>query len=272
MTETFIVPTITGGREIRVIEKDGDTWMPCKDLGIALGLDRSTLYHHVQRNRDFFGETAIGGDKLSPDEGDLWVNEQGLYLLLARISVGRIAPAAKAAVIQFRKDIPVFLQQYRKKEIVQVQPQELDEVVAYDLREAKQIAELTGTDPLAMQAAILDKHGYPELAEVLTRQLSTLSPRAPSQPGIWMTPTDIGKECGLSARQVNSWLYNHDFQYPDGTVWRLTIRGEAHGEEYPYTSPYAHTEIRIRWNRSVLVASGLKRPIPESQTALPAHA
>jgi hypothetical protein len=202
------------------------------------------------------------------------VNERGLYLLMGKISADRLKnPEAKAAMIRFQRWVPELIQQYRKKEIAPVQQpapaQELDEVVAYGLIEAAQIAKLTGTDPKALQAAALRKLGYPELADVL-------SPPAPAsvhgEPGIWMTPTDIGRECGLSAREVNSWLYNHDFQYPEGPLWKLTAKGEAYGEEYLFTSPYKHTETRIRWHRSILFASGLKRQIADDQAALPAKA
>lgn len=121
-------------------------------------------------------------------------------------------------------------------------------------------------------AIVLRKHGRGDLAEVLQQPAMAGAAPTPSQPGIWMIPQDIGNECGLSARQVNSWLYNHDYQYPDGLVWRLTAKGEAYGEEYLYTSPYKHSEVRIRWHRSILIAAGLKRPLPGSQAQLSARA
>jgi hypothetical protein len=45
-----------------------------------------------------------------------------------------------------------------------------------------------------------------------------------------------------------------------------------HGREYLYTSPHQHSEIRLSWRESILYASGLKRPIPDDQLALPARA
>jgi len=196
MTEALTIPTIFGGKEIRIIERYGNTWMPCKDLGLALGLDRTTLYRHIQRNRDFFGDSAIPGDILSHDEGDYWVNEIGLYSLLSRISTGKVLPEAKAAIIRFRQDVPGLLQMYRKKEIAPVQPdpRELDEVISDDLREAKQIAELTGTDPKLMQAAALRRHKngmYDAFAEVLEKQ--ALSVRH-GEPG-WHNPSGLVELC-----------------------------------------------------------------------------
>jgi hypothetical protein len=57
-----------------------------------------------------------------------------------------------------------------------------------------------------------------------------------------------------------------------GRIWRLNPTGEMHGKEYVYEATSGHREIRIRWRESILYASGLKRPIDESQLALPARA
>jgi phosphoglycolate phosphatase-like HAD superfamily hydrolase len=264
MTEALTVPTVFGGKQIRVIEKGGETWMPCKDLGIALGLDRSTLYHHVQRNRDFFGDSAIDGDILSPDEGDLWVNEQGLYLLLARISTGRVNPDIRGAIIRFRQDIPKFLQQYRKREIAPV-PAAPD--ICAELQEARELAVICGKSPESFQAVILRKHGKTELADALTPSL------VHGESG-WYTPTRLIEtfmrhDPTLTPKRLNQYLSNTrengvwaPFQYRDENhIWRLAPRGIPHGKEKEYTVPdTGHKEIRILWKESVLAAAGLKRP------------
>lgn len=282
MTEALTVPTIFGGKQIRIIERNGETWMPCKDLGLALGLNRTTLYRHIQRNRDFFGDSAIPGDILSHDEGDYWVNEIGLYSLLSRVSTGKIHPEAKASITRFRQDIPELLRMYRKKEIVPAKSEsrELDEVVSDDLREAAQIAELTGTDPKLMQAAALRRHNngmYDAFAEVLERQ--ALSVRH-GEPGRY-NPSGLVELCGdphLTADRLNKWLENYredgewkPFQYREGRFWRLTRRGMEHGREYQYNLGNGHSEPRISWRASVLYACGLKRDIAPDQIALPAR-
>jgi hypothetical protein len=83
--------------------------------------------------------------------------------------------------------------------------------------------------------------------------------------GIWLNATQIGARCGHTAREVNHYLEWHRFQYKqDGSVWRLTERGEAHGEEYWIETTAKHREIRIRWRESILTASGLIRPPGET--------
>jgi len=136
-----------------------------------------------------------------------------------------------------------------------------------ELQQAKELAEVCGKPAEIFQAVVFKKHQMPEFAEVLQAS-GPITPSA-SERGFWMTPRDIGRECALSAQQVNQYLYNNNFQYPEGPIWRLTEKGEIYGEEFPFTTVYKHTEIRIRWHRSILVASRLKRPISENQLALP---
>lgn len=262
------------GKEIRVIEHAGEVWMPCRDLGLALGLDRTTLYQHVKRNRDFFGDDAKDGDNLSPDDSDLWVNEGGLYTLLARISIGRVTPIAKAAIIQFRKSVPVIIQRYRKKEIVQVVS---IEGIKTELLQAGEFADTCKKSPELFQAAIFRKHGMTEYADAL--QVPSVVHAGTG----WYNPTGLVELCNdplLNAERLNWYLKNNPkdperrpFQYRDENgIWRLTALGMEHGKEYWYTAPSQHQEIRIAWRESILYASGLKRPIANDQAALTAKA
>ena len=267
--------TLFEGKEIRVIEKDGEAWIPCRDLSLALGLDRYTLYQHVKRNRDFFGDDAKDGDNLSPDDSDLWVNEGGLYTLLARVSIGRVTPIAKAAIIQFRKSVPVLIQRYRKKEIVQIPP--APDIKA-ELVEARGLAEACQRSPETFQAAILRKHGKGELADVLQ------VPAIVHGDSGWFNITQLVAMCNdplLNPERLNWYLANNPkdperrpYQYRDpNRLWRLTSLGREHGKEYMFTAYTQHSEVRIAWRESILYASGLKRQIANDQAALaaPAH-
>lgn len=266
-TDLIPLPTFEG-KEIRAIEHQGEVWIPIRDLGAAWGLHRTTLYQHVTRNKDDFEGFAKVGDILSQGlPGEIYINEPGLYMLIGRLSKAQIKnPAAKEMIIRFRKSAPKILQGARKGEIHQ--EQQLDEVVAYDLIEAKQIAKLTDTDPKAMQAAILRKHGYPEIADVLRPAITH------GESG-WYNTTRLIALCNdpdLTAERLNWYLKNKGFQYRDGYIWRLTPDGLIHGREYNFEAPSGHVEIRIAWRESVLFASGLKRQISNDQTAFTAKA
>jgi prophage antirepressor-like protein len=253
--------TLFEGRDVRVIERDGEPWFPLFDLAAAWGVDRKTPGNLVDRNKELFaGMFHSDGDVTYHD-----VNERGLYVLMGKISADRLKnPEAKAAMIRFQRWVPELIQKYRKKEIVQ-QPINQDAALKASLSTARLLATETGGDLAAFQRIALEKCGLGDWAPAL----STVPKHG--EPG-WYNPTQLGEMCGLTAEQVNAYLYNKAFQYREGKIWRLNPSGEMHGKEYVYEATSGHREIRIRWRESILYASGLKRPIDESQLALPARA
>jgi prophage antirepressor-like protein len=277
MTEPSFIQLFES-KVIHIIERDGEPWFPLADLAEAWGIDRKTPGNLIGRNKDLF-------DGMFRSDGDITyhdVNEKGLYLLMGKINADRLKnPGARDAMIRFQRWVPSLIQQYRKKEIVpataEPEKQELDEVVSYGLIEAKQIAELTGTDPRVMQAAFLRANGYPEYADVLV-------PPAPGyvhgEPG-WYNPSGLVELCNdpaLTPERLNKWLENYredgewrPFQYREGKIWRLTRRGMEHGREYPFNLGNGHSEPRISWRESVLYAVGLKHRVSQDQMQIPAR-
>lgn len=249
MTEALTTPF--EGKEIRTFEYEGEIWFPLADLAAAWGVDRKTPGNLIGRNEALFkGMYFSDGDVTYHD-----VNERGLYLLMGKISADRLKnPQARDAMIRFQRWVPELIQRYRKKEIVPVQQQPSG--IIGELQEARELAAICGKSPESFQAVILRKHGKAELADALQATV----PFTHGESGQWMNPSEIGHECCLTAQQVNYWLLNHGFQYKDGPLWRLTPKGTDYGEEYVFEATSKHSEIRIRWNRAVMVASGLKRP------------
>ena len=281
MTEAL--STLFEGHELRAIEKDGEIWIPLSDIASAWGIDRSTPDNMIERNPEVFAGlvTTVLDAASTPMKS---INERGLYLMMGKITTGRVKnKSARESIIRFQRWFPELIQRFRKGGIVPAKsgPEELDEVIAYDLREARQIAELTGTDPKLMQAAALRQHKngmYDACAEVLERQ--ALAVRH-GEPG-WYNPSGLVELCNdpnLTSERLNKWLENYredgewrPFQYREGKLWRLTKRGMEHGREYQYNLGNGHSEPRISWRESVLYACGLKRDIAPDQTALPERA
>lgn len=254
--------------QVRAIEQDGEVWLPLIDLADAWGYDRTSLPKNLERNKTVYDGCSRTMDILSHDgtktESQECINEIGLYFLLARVSTGKMKnPGVREAIARFRKSVPELIQKYRKKEIVPVQA---PDIVA-ELEAVKKYAKACECDFHILQAAIFEKHGEKELA----KKISNIPDLVHGEPGVWLNPTEIGRECGgLSAQDINRYLYNQDFQYPQGSLWRLTAKGEQYGEEYLFESTSKHQEVRIRWHRSVLLASKLQK-VPD-QLALPGRA
>ncbi len=258
-TDLIPLPTFEG-REIRALEDDGELRIPIADLSTAWGVHRNTLGDIIHRNlKKFEGfHFSLAHDTRAANLH--CVNERGLYLLIGAINTDRLKnPDAAAAILRFQRWVPELIQKFRKGEIQQ-QDQELDEVIAYDLIEAKQIAKLTDTDPKILQAAILRKHGYPEIADAIRPAITH------GEIG-WFNPSQLVLFCNdplLTAERLNHYLSNNPkdpdrrpFQFKEGYLWRLTPLGMEHGKEYMYTAPSQHKELRIAWRKSILKAAGL---------------
>jgi prophage antirepressor-like protein len=251
--ELVPLPTFEG-REIRVIEKDGTVWMPLVDLAEAWGLHRNTLRDIVQRNeKKFEGFVSTGAHETCA--GLTMVDERGLYLLMGAVNTSRLKnPAAADAILRFQRWVPELIQRYRKKEIIQAPAlSPLDT----ELNQARRIAELTDTDPKAMQAAALRKCGLPEYADVLR-------PVLVHGDNGWYNVTQLCARYPLPEiedhpERLNLYLKNQGYQYRDQGIWRLQPKGEIHGKEYWYEAPSGHREIRIRWRLSIMYACGLVR-------------
>lgn len=264
-----LIPLFQGTKyQVRVKDLDDDPWIPLIDLSQAWSLDRSTLFKHLERNPELFRDCTRIIDFLSKDgtEAVRCVNEEGLYLLIARISSGRLKdPAARSAIMHFRASAPRLIRAYRKKEIVQIPP---TPDIKTELMQAKEYAEICQCDAHTLQAAVFKKYHEPELADALQPSL------VHGEMG-WYNPTRLITLCNdpdLTPERLNWYLYNKGYQVREGFIWRLTPQGKEHGMEYSYETPSGHREIRIRWRESILYASGLKKPIPDDQMALRARA
>ena len=267
---------------LRVVPSEIGPVVPVVDIAALINYSSDHLTKKIRENPDLFKGRQVLPDL--PTAGGMQrcvcldrVGFDRLLLLLKPAKTRDIFERIEA----FR--LKAFGQLAEKKEIAPVKPEhdELDEVVAYDLREARQIAELTGTDPKLMQAAALRRHKnemYDAFAEVLERQ--ALSVRH-GEPG-WYTVTELVALCNdplLTPIRLNKWLENYredgkwkPFQNREGKLWRLAPHGQPHGREYQYNLGNGHSEPRISWRASVLYACGLKRDLAPDQMALPERA
>ena len=267
------------GTEIRILLNNvtgkGEPWFPLTDLATAWGVDPAAPYHIVERNPEVFkGFSLMSCDIDVTATSGRCVNEQGLYLLMGKISAGRLKnPEAKTAIIRFQRWVPHLIQRYRKREIQQIetQPKTPESVFA----QARSAAKLCHKDPDAFLAIALKECGMEKYVPALS------SPSiVHGEPG-WYNPTELARLCtgqNLNAEMINHYLENNPrdperrpFQYRDeNRLWRLTPLGMEHGREYVYTGRGGHQEPRIEWRESILIASGLRRTLSPDQARLTA--
>jgi hypothetical protein len=242
--------------EMRISDSPIGKVMPVVDIADAIGYDRSSITKIVKGQENLFSGTQVF--QPFPTTGGiqqfLCINRTGLDLLMVFLRPAKT-----------RDSFEKFLK-FREQALDRLNGDRLSEVprngnVKTDLLQAKEYAEVCGRDAGAFQAAVFKKHNLPEFAAALD---------VPSvirgEVGIWFTPTQIAERCGsdLSARNINYFLLNKGFQYLDGGLWRLSDTGKLHGEEYWFTAPSKHSEVRIRWKESIMTASGLVRKPSET--------
>ncbi len=81
--------------------------------------------------------------------------------------------------------------------------------------------------------------------------LKALAPAAEHNTG-YMNATQLGKKLGIkSGALMNQILETEGYQMKDENDWRLTDKGRAYAEEYPY-SRNGHSGYQIRWNDLIL--------------------
>ena len=81
-------------------------------------------------------------------------------------------------------------------------------------------------------------------------EVKELIPPAEHDTG-FLNATELGIRLGVNARKANALLQNAGLQVRFNGMWRLTNKGEAHGEEMPYERN-GHSGYQIRWNDSVV--------------------
>jgi hypothetical protein len=255
MTTDLSLTNLFEGKEVRLVEHNGDVWMPVSDLAAAWGIDRTTPIKIINRNLDVFKDmvTILDGDITS--HAGFHVNERGLYLMMGKISASRLKfLAAKEAIIRFQKWYPELVQKYRKKEIVQIQKGPDYPGIIQKLKFIRSVHEETGWNLLELQKEVLREAGMISLTYHIEPEKPVALP-APPKPKDYLTATDIGERCGKSAEEVNIWMYQRKpplIIRDDVSGWRLTTWGKDFGEERAVELVGGTVVWRIKWKKDVL--------------------
>ena len=269
MTTDLTIQNLFEGKEVHLVEHNGDVWIPVSDLAEAWGIDRTTPIKIINRNLDVFKDmvSILDGDVTS--HTGFHVNERGLYLMMGKISASRLKfLAAKEAIIRFQKWYPELVQKYRKKDIVQVPKGPDYPGIIERLKFIRSLHEETGWNLLELQKEVLREAGMISLTYHIEPERSTadlgrksLPPAPPEKPkGLhtdkYLNCKDIGEIIGKSAHEVYMFLYQ---QKPPLVVkdyrkdeWRITDEGRKFGWEESREITGGYLVWRIKWRRDVL--------------------
>ena len=94
MTDIQEIVSKFSGKDIRVIEENGDLWIPVVDIGNAVGYLADNLTRVIRNNEQmfdgFYRTTVTVARQNSPPISIICVNEQGFYMLLSKVDINRI--------------------------------------------------------------------------------------------------------------------------------------------------------------------------------------
>lgn len=243
-----IVPFNFESKEIRVFENNGEVVVVAKDLAEAIGYtwNGSARIQHVPE--EWRGVTSVVTP--SGEQEMATLTEQGVYFFLAR--------SDKPKALPFQKWLAGDVLPTIRKTGVYVAPTpagiNLKEVpvVAKAFRALASMAKVLGLSPnqAALSAAQSLRANYKvDVIELLA--LPGLE--SPSQER-HMSPTEIGKPLGVSARAINIALVEAGLQFKgeDGN-WRPTEKGRPYAVYVDTTKKHHNgTPIQqLRWLESV---------------------
>lgn len=251
---------------IRVVERDEQKWMPLNDVADGIGHDRSGLHHLFNRNAEILGKYS-GMVKIATPGGHqdfLCLNRDGVIGILMKVDFVRIKDESrKKRVIAFQDwAIAVLSEKLQETKpvpaVVPVQnpaEQKTPSQIAY---EASKFAKMTGADPRAVAAAMLERSGYGFLVSLLpsSEKIPVVPAPSPKPPGYY-TATEIGQVIGKKAHEVNMWLYQMRpaMIIRDGEnigEWRITDAGLVYGDEFPYSPVPDKKFYRVYWRKEIL--------------------
>ena len=210
----------SGLGSVRVVMQDSEPWFVAKDVCEALGYQwngAARIAHVPEEWKRVTSVVTLRGD----EQNMQLLSEQGLYFFLGRSDKPAALPYQKwiagAVIPSIRKTGSYSAPSAPAKAEISVQSE-----VECALMILK-AAGITGN-----QLAIAADNYYRKRTGISVIEASGVELVAPKQQQL-LTPTQIGKELGLSGRKVNLMLAGLGLQRRIGDVWEPTEDGKERG-------------------------------------------
>ncbi len=245
-----IMPFSYKSKQVRVIQDEkGNPWWVATDVREVLGLDRAT---DALITLDYDEKKTIGSGKTEDGRNISklrMVNEPGLYTLIFK--------SRKEEAKRFRKWITHdVLPTIRKTGSYSIKPKTLTPI-AKELHAAIRIAKYLGLDK--NQAILSANRAVKNLTGCDCMEVMETTHLISDKKEIHMTPSDIGKQIGLSGQKANKLLERLGFQkssrdYKNRLKWAVTEMGKKYavlkdtGKKHGSGTPV----LQLFWLESVM--------------------
>ena len=224
--------------------KEGEILFCAKDVCTVLGYSnpRDAIANHVDKNYDLHSLEVI--DSIGRVQKTNFVNESGLYALIFN---SRLEKAKEFKHWVTSEVLPSIRKtgKYESSSLIKPSLKELTEVASFILEKAG----ITGNQ-LALSLDKLHRTKTGESALALTGTVLVAETQ-----GQLYTPTQLGKELGISAQKVNFVLGSLELQKRVDSQWELTQVGKEKGGIYLDTNKRHSngTPVRqLKWPLDIL--------------------
>ena len=228
-----------GENPVRTIRIDGQVWWVAKDvcdvLKIKNSRDAISSLDDDERNTVALADGNRGNPNMNI------ISESGLYYLISRSD----KPEAKEFSRWVRK---VVLPAVMRNGLPETPSEKLTKTILYATRMILEAAHIEGNQlALALDRVAEHYTGNSLLA------LSGIVLEAPQKTQL-LTPTEIGKHFGISARKVNEALVTAGYQRREGKGYEPTETGEPYAVMIDTNKRHANgTPVRqLKWESSFL--------------------
>ena len=231
------------GAEVRTVLIDGEAWFVAKDVCDILGYAnaRDALARHLDDDEKSTVAIHDGTSLKGGNPNMNIINESGLYCLILRSNM----PEAK----KFRRWVTeIVLPQVMRDGLPETASEKLTKTIMYTARMILDAANIKDNQlALALDRVAEHYTGQSMLA------LSGVVLEAPSKTQL-LTPTEIGKHFGVSARKVNELLCLNGYQKREGKSYEPLESGEAYAVMLDTNRRHDNgTPVRqLKWESSFL--------------------
>ena len=233
---------------VRVVERDGEPWFVAKDIAMALGYAQDSKVGVLFKNvpEEWKGVKRI--HTLGGEQEMLTISEQGLYFFLGRSDKPAALPYQKWVAGEV---IPSIRKTgcYSAVKFDSLTPLYKDYEAAYSA-----LSLIMDKNQAALCANVSIKNFYNTdlLALAGATHLPTQDDRQ------FYTPTELGKESGVSAVAFNKLLESNGLQEKHSDKWEATEKGKEFCKMFDTGKKHGGSNIlQMKWSRDVLSIIGL---------------
>lgn len=199
-----ITPFNFNNNEIRVIEKDGESWFVAKDVAELLGYSNS----RDAINKHCKAKASVAFHDGSQSRNITIIPERDLYRLIMRSKL----PAAEAFEEWIVSEVLPSIRKTGSYQVAQPsQPKESKQLMEAN-RMFKSNFSVTSLIFSKNQALLSANQATRNATEIDVLENMGVTHLISEKKEVLLTPSDIGKQMGLTARKVNELLLQHKLQ------------------------------------------------------------